>query len=37
MQGCRWFIGLDGCFLKTHLRGRPLCATAKDETIRRIL
>lgn len=30
MQGCRWIIGLDGCFLKTYLRGQLLCATTKD-------
>lgn len=30
MKGCRPIIGLDGCFLKTHLGGVLLCATGKD-------
>ncbi|XP_057811787.1 uncharacterized protein LOC131026026 [Salvia miltiorrhiza] len=30
MEGCRRIIGLDGCFLKTHLGGQLLCAIAKD-------
>ncbi|XP_057775820.1 uncharacterized protein LOC130994774 [Salvia miltiorrhiza] len=28
--GCRPIIGLDGCFLKTHLGGILLCAVSKD-------
>lgn len=30
MEWCRWIIGLDGCFLKTHLGGQLSCAIAKD-------
>ncbi|XP_057809025.1 uncharacterized protein LOC131023500 [Salvia miltiorrhiza] len=30
MEGCRWILGLDGCFLKTHLGGQLLSAIAKD-------
>lgn len=30
MQGCRWIIGVGGCFLKTYLKGQLLCVVAKD-------
>ncbi|XP_057790453.1 uncharacterized protein LOC131007556 [Salvia miltiorrhiza] len=30
VEGCRPIIGLDGCFLKTHLGGQLLCAIGKD-------
>ncbi|XP_057811287.1 uncharacterized protein LOC131025510 [Salvia miltiorrhiza] len=30
LEGCRPIIGLDGCFLKTHLGGQLLCAIGKD-------
>ncbi|XP_078445752.1 uncharacterized protein LOC144714836 [Wolffia australiana] len=30
LEGCRRVIGLDGCFLKTKMRGQLLCAVGKD-------
>ncbi|XP_057793143.1 uncharacterized protein LOC131009751 [Salvia miltiorrhiza] len=30
VEGCRPIIGLDGCFLKTHLGGQLLCAIGKN-------
>ena len=30
LAGCRKFIGLDGCFLKTHCKGELLSAVGRD-------
>ncbi|XP_078436611.1 uncharacterized protein LOC144707382 [Wolffia australiana] len=30
LEGCRGVIGLDGCVLKTEMRGQLLCAVGKD-------
>ena len=30
LEGCRKFIGLDGCFLKTETKGQLLSAVGKD-------
>ncbi|XVF37601.1 hypothetical protein REPUB_Repub20aG0023700 [Reevesia pubescens] len=30
-KGCRNFLGLDGCFLKSLTKGELLCAVGRDE------